>query len=311
MNIQQLQYIVAVDRYRQFSLAAEECCVTQPTLSMMVRKLEEELDVKIFDRIRQPVVPTVIGAQIIDQARIILKETARLEEIVKQYNGDISGELRVGIIPTIAPYLLPDIIMGVMENYPGIRLNVSEMITEKIISELRYGHLDAGIVATISEEPSLSEISLYREKFYVYISSDDKLSEKQYILPDEISPDSLWLLEEGHCFRSQIQKLCELSRNSSIGNRLQYRFGNIDTLVRMVDKNGGVTILPELALNGLSTEQKQHIRHFNIPEPVREVYLVTNREKVKSKLIVAFQNEILKVIPQTLKGSVKDTLVIK
>lgn len=298
MNIQQLQYIVAVERYRQFSLAAEECFVTQPTLSMMVRKLEEELNAKIFDRTRQPVVPTIIGKQIIDQARIILKETARLEEIVKQYNGDISGELKVGVIPTVAPYLLPDIIMGLMQRYPGIQLHVSEMITEKIISEIRYGHLDAGIVATLSEEPSLTEIPLYKEKFYAYVSSEDQLSEKKYILPDEIRPESLWLLEEGHCFRSQIQKLCELSKNSSLGNRLQYRFGNIGTLVRMVDKNGGVTILPEKALSGLSDLQKQHIRHFNHPEPFREIYLVTNREKVKSKLIVAFQNEILGLVPE-------------
>lgn len=301
MNIQQLQYIVAVDRHRQFSLAAEECFVTQPTLSMMVRKLEEELDVKIFDRTRQPVVPTVIGKQIIDQARVILKETARLEELVQQYNGNVAGELRVGIIPTISPYLLPEIIVGLMKNYPGIQLNVSEKITETIISELRYGLLDVGIVATISDEPSLIEIPLYKEKFYAYVSEQDKLSEKKYIYPDEISPDSLWLLEEGHCFRSQIQKLCELSKDSSTGARFQYKFGSIDTLIRMVEKNGGVTILPELAVNSLSDHQKLQIRHFIDPEPVREIYLVTNREKVKSKLIEAFRNEILTSVPEFVR----------
>lgn len=311
MNIQQLQYIVSVDRHRQFSLAAEECFVTQPTLSMMVRKLEEELDVKIFDRTRQPVVPTIVGKQIIDQARVILKETARLEELVQQYNGNVSGELRVGIIPTISPYLLPEIIVGLMKNYPGIQLNVSEKITETIISELRYGLLDVGIVATISDEPSLVEIPLYQEKFYAYVSASEKLSEKKFIYPDEISPDSLWLLEEGHCFRSQIQKLCELSKNSSIGNKFQYKFGSIDTLIRMVEKNGGVTILPELAVNSLSDIQKQQIRDFSDPSPVREVYLVTNREKVKSKLIEAFQKEILVAIPNAVKEkSDKDVLVL-
>lgn len=310
MNIQQLQYIVAVERYRQFSLAAEACYVTQPTLSMMIRKLEEELDVKIFDRTRQPVIPTIIGHQIINQARIILKETAHLEEIVKQYNGDISGELRVGVIPTVAPYILPEIIMGLMTRYPGIQLHVSEMITEKIISELRYGHIDAGIVATLSEEPSLTEILLYKEKFYAYVSSDDKLSAKKYILPEEILPESLWLLEEGHCFRSQIQKLCELSKNSKIGNRFQYRFGNIETLVRMVDKNGGITIIPQLALCTLSDQQQLNIRDFNSPEPVREVYLVTSREKVKSKLIVAFQDEILGAIPANIKEMGEDSVFV-
>jgi LysR family hydrogen peroxide-inducible transcriptional activator len=172
MNIQQLEYIVAVDNHRHFVQAAEHCNVTQPTLSMMIRKLEEELSVKIFDRTKQPIVPTSIGREIIDQAKTILREASRMNEIAKHFNGDLSGELRIGIIPTIAPYLLPHFVNPFIANYPDIKLHVSEMITERIITELKLGNLDVGIIASLSEESSLQEIPLYKERFYAYVSEN-------------------------------------------------------------------------------------------------------------------------------------------
>ncbi|WP_373514445.1 LysR family transcriptional regulator, partial [Persicitalea sp.] len=203
MNIQQLEYIVAVDRHRHFVQAAEHCHVTQPTLSMMIKKLEEELGVKIFDRNRQPVVPTDIGARVIAQAQVILQESARLAELTRQYNGLLAGELRVGIIPTIAPYLLPQFVHEFIEKYPTIQLQITEMITEKVLHELKRGTIDIGIIATISEESSFQTTPLYREKLYVYASEKVNLYGKKYILPDDIDPNELWLLEEGHCFRTQ------------------------------------------------------------------------------------------------------------
>lgn len=297
MNIQQLEYIVAVDNHRHFVQAAEHCNVTQPTLSMMIRKLEEELSVKIFDRTKQPIVPTGIGREIIDQAKTILREASRMNEIAKHFNGDLSGELHVGVIPTIAPYLLPHFVNPFISKYPDIKLHVSEMITERIITELKMGNLDVGIIASLSEESSLREIPMYKERFYAYVSEKTDLYAKQYILPTDIEPNELWLLEEGHCFRTQIQRLCELSRNSQFGSSFSYRSGSIETLIRMVERNGGITILPEMAVMELSEERQKHIRHFRFPEPAREVCLVVNREQMKARLIDALKQGITEHLP--------------
>lgn len=306
MNIQQLEYIVAVDNHRHFVHAAEHCNVTQPTLSMMIRKLEDELGIKIFDRTKQPIVPTGIGRQIIDQAKTILREAGRMNEIAKHFNGDLSGELRIGIIPTVAPYLLPHFVQPFIETHPNIRLHVSEMITERITNELKLGNLDVGIVASISDENSLQEIPLYKERFYAYVSERAGLYNKQYILPGDIEPNELWLLEEGHCFRTQIQRLCELSRNSQFGNSFNYRSGSIETLMRMVDRNGGITILPELAIVDLSEDKKRHIRQFKFPAPAREVCLVVNREQVKTRLIEALKTGIIEYVPQAVYGESRE-----
>ncbi|PWJ58328.1 LysR family hydrogen peroxide-inducible transcriptional activator [Dyadobacter jejuensis] len=299
MNIQQLEYIIAVDNHRHFVQAATHCHVTQPTLSMMIRKLEDELQVKIFDRTKQPIVPTGIGRKIIDQAKVILRESGQLHEIARFYNGDLSGELRIGVIPTIAPYLLPFFVQPFIQQYPEIKLHISEMITDRILAELKMGNLDVGIVATNPEDDALTEIPLYAERFYVYTSEDTALFNKQYILPSDIEPNQLWLLEEGHCFRTQIQRLCEISRNSSFGHSFNYRSGSIETLMRMVDRNGGLTILPELALHDLSEERRLKIRRFQSPEPQRQVSLVFNREQVKSRLIDALKMGIMDAIPQS------------
>ena len=300
MNIQQLEYIVAVDNHRHFVHAAQHCNVTQPTLSMMIRKLEEELSVKIFDRTKQPIVPTGIGREIIDQAKTILREASRMNEIAKHFNGDLSGELRIGIIPTIAPYLLPHFVNPFISNYPDIKLHVSEMITERIITELKLGNLDVGIIASLSEESSLQEIPLYKERFFAYVSEQTDLYAKEYILPADIEPNDLWLLEEGHCFRTQIQRLCELSRNSQFGSSFSYRSGSIETLIRMVERNGGITILPEMAVMELSEARKKHIRSFQFPEPAREVCLLVNREQMKTRLIDALKTGIKDFLPQEI-----------
>lgn len=310
MNIQQLEYIVAVDRYRHFVQAAQHCHITQPTLSMMIRKLEDELGVKIFDRARQPIVPTDIGVQVIAQAQTILLESQRLTELAHQYNGLMAGELRVGVIPTVAPYLLPRFIQHFMGRYPAIHLQVTEMITEKVLHELKQGTIDVGIIATATSEGTFHSLPLYREKLFVYASEQVNLYEKKYILPDDIDPNELWLLEEGHCFRTQIQKLCELSRAGATGLSFTYRAGNIETLIRMVERSGGLTIIPELAVHDLDTTRMAHVREFQAPSPAREIQLIYTREHVKTRLIDVFSEEIRRAIPAGMQVQKVDVQVL-
>lgn len=297
MNLQQLEYIVAVDTWRHFSTAAEKCHVTQPTLSMMIQKLEAELDIKIFDRTRQPVVTTAIGKKIIEQARVILNEADVLKKIVVEQKGEITGELRIGIIPTLAPYLLPLFLSTFLKKYPNLKLKISELTTSQIIQELESQRLDAGILATPLKVPSIKEVPLFYEQFVVYASQNEKLMKKKYLLADDIDVNRLWLLEEGHCLRSQVVNLCELKRKETLLHNLDYEAGSIETLKKMVDMNNGITILPELALRDLSRAQEKNVRHFKAPVPAREISIVTYRYFVKYNLIEALKKEILAKIP--------------
>ncbi len=304
MNLQQLEYIVAVDTLKHFSAAAAKCNVTQPTLSMMIQKLEEELDVKIFDRSKQPVQTTEIGQTVIDQARMILGEAGNLKKLVAQQKGTISGELRIGIIPTLAPYLLPLFLNQFLKKYPLLKLKISELTTDQIIERLNAQHLDAGILATPLKNPTLQELPLFYEQFVVYASQAEKMMKKKYLLAADIDVNRLWLLEEGHCLRSQVVNLCELKRKEALLQNLDYEAGSIETLRKMVDLNNGITILPELALRDLTKTQLKNIRYFKSPAPVREVSIVTYRYFVKYHLIEALKREILANIPKemTIQG---------
>jgi LysR family hydrogen peroxide-inducible transcriptional activator len=243
MTLVQLEYIVAVDTYRSFVGAAEKCFVTQPTLSMQVQKLEEMLKVKLFDRSKQPVVPTEIGAQIVAQARIILQESLKIKEIINSQQQEIIGELRIGIIPTVAPYLLPQVIAAMMEKYPELKLLIWEYTTEDIIHHIKTGVLDCGILATPLGDPAIDENPLYYESFVTYISKNSKLYKKKSIDADDLEDENIWLLNEGHCMRSQVLNICRSTKD----NRLQgltYNTGSVETLIRMVDRNDGATLIP-------------------------------------------------------------------
>src|SRR5688572_29826793 len=200
----QLEYIVAVDTWRHFAVAAEKCFVTQPTLSMQIQKVERALGILLFDRSKQPVIPTEAGIVVVAQAKVILREAGRIPEILSEMRGKVEGEMRLGIIPTIAPYLMPLFINKFLKKYPGIKLIIHELITEEIVDRLKKGQLDAGLLSTPLDEKSISEDPLFYEEFVVYISRDDKSFTKKYLLPKDIEVSRLWLLEEGHCFRSQI-----------------------------------------------------------------------------------------------------------
>ena len=300
MTLVQLEYIVAVDTWRHFATAAEHCFVTQPTLSMQIQKLEEALDLKIFDRSKHPVVPTPAGEVILQQARSVLLAREALMQVVQEQKGILAGELRVGIIPTLAPYLLPLFVPGFLAHHPHVKLIVQELMTDDLLEKLRQGKLDAGILVTPLQTDDILEHVLFYEELKVYMSKKHRAFGKEYVLPEDIDPNKLWLLEEGHCFRSQIMNLCELQKLSKLQNHFDYEAGSIETLRKMVELNEGITIIPEMATFDMTAKQLQLVRPFKRPFPMREVSLVVHRNQAKERLIQQLKKEILAALPEKL-----------
>jgi len=309
MTITQLEYIIALDTYRHFSIASKHCFVTQPTLSMQIQKLEEELGVKIFDRSKQPVVPTEIGEEILVQARAVVHEVKMMQQLVKDRQGMLQGELRVGIIPTLAPYLLPIFLQNFLNKFPDIKIKVKELTTEHIIDHLKSGKIDTGLLVTPLQDNSLVETPLFYEEMVAYVSKTNAAFKKNYVLADDINLDELWLLEEGHCFRSQVMNLCELQKQNKMHHHFEYESGSIETLRKMVEMNKGITILPEMATFDFSVRQQNMVRHFKTPAPVREVSLVTHRNYVKKKLVDVLRAEVLAALPQKIKANKKNNII--
>ncbi len=297
MTFTQLEYAIAVDTYRHFAKAAAASYVTQPTLSMQLHKLEEELGIRIFDRSKQPVIPTAVGTEVIAYARKIIEERNSLSDFLQLKKGVLAGELKVAIIPTLAPYLLPLFIPSFTKKYPLIKLIINEMTTDTIISRLREGRIDTGILVTPLHEAGIKETVLFYEEMVAYISPKNVAFKKTYVLPTDIDPNKLWLLEEGHCFRTQIANLCQLRKASAEGSHFDYEAGSLETLRRLVDLNDGITILPELAIRELSPKQKKLVRQFKKPTPMREVSIVTHRDHLKKRMIDALHREIINAIP--------------
>ncbi|WP_128544834.1 hydrogen peroxide-inducible genes activator [Larkinella soli] len=309
MTLSQLEYIVAVDTYRHFATAAEHCHVTQPTLSMQIQKLEDELGILIFDRSRQPVVPTETGRRILNQAREVLQMAQRIPEIVKESKEDFSGELRLGIIPTLAPYLLPYFIGEFMSRYPAITVHIQELMTEQILERLKTGLLDVGIVVTPLAENGIVEIPLFYEPFMLYAAGSHPLCRKPAISSADLKADGLWLLTEGHCFRNQVVNLCGTERKLNGAQPLHYETGSLETLIKLIDKQDGFTLLPYLATLDLDEGRKARTRPFEAPQPVREVSLVLHRSFLKRKLIDALKQEVLAHLPPDLTVRKKNAVV--
>lgn len=309
MTFTQLEYIVAIDTYRHFAEAAEKCFVTQPTLSMQVHKLETALGTKIFDRSKQPVLPTAAGIDIIEQARKILAERDNLQQLVDAKKGIVHGELRVGVIPTLAPYLLPLFIPAFTKSYPQIKLIINEVTTAQIITHLREGKIDAGILATPLMEKGIKEDVLFYEEMVAYVSRKNAAYKKRYVLPRDIDPNKLWLLEEGHCFRSQMLALCELRKAGGEGSNFEYEAGSVETLRRMVELNDGITILPELSTLDMAPAQQELLRVFKAPAPVREISIVTHRDFVKKRLVDILKKTVLASLPAKIVKNKKNGMV--
>lgn len=308
MTLVQLEYIVAVDTYRSFGIAAEKCFITQPTMSMQVQKLEESLGVILFDRSKQPVVPTEIGVHIIEQARIVLKESYQIKELISNRKGEIEGDLKIGIIPTMAPYLMPGVISAFIDKYPGVQLLIWEYTTEQIINELKNGLLDCGILSTPVNDKSLHETPLFYECFVAYLSKSNPLIAKKNLDPKDIEVGDLWLLNEGHCMRNQILNICKREKSNHV-KAFQYNTDSVETLKRMVDMNKGITLLPELSTADFSVKQLDRVRYFKSPEPSREISIVTHRNFLKKKLISILEQEVMMAIPKRMQSKKKKEIL--
>jgi LysR family transcriptional regulator, hydrogen peroxide-inducible genes activator len=309
ITLTQLEYIVAVDTYRHFGKAAESCFITQPTLSMQIKKLEEELEIIIFDRSRQPLIATDVGQRLIDQARVVLKEAEELSGIVKDHKNQVSGMLRIGIIPTLAPYLLPLFIGNYKKKYPNIFIKVVEQTTGKIVDLLHKDLIDVGILVTPLKEEKILEKPLFYEEMLIYINSENKLHQKKDITLKDIAVPEIWLLSDGHCFRDQVVNLCSFL--GTVDSQLPFHFeaGSLETLMNIVDREGGITLIPELAKIGMSEKRLSNVKSFSNIKPLREVSLVYSRHFAKHKLINLLYREIKEDLPEELQNEERGTVV--
>ncbi|PIF62334.1 MULTISPECIES: LysR substrate-binding domain-containing protein [unclassified Flavobacterium] len=295
MTITQLKYVLAVAEHKNFTLAAEKCFVTQPTLSMQIQKIEEELSIQIFDRTKKPIQLTDIGQKIVNQAKNIVNEADRIQDIVEQQKGFIGGEFRLGIIPTIMPTLLPMFLNNFIKKYPKVKLIIEELNTEEIITKLNNGHLDAAIAATPLMEEKIKEIVLYYEPFVAYIPESHHHFQKEEIEVSDLNLDEILLLQDGHCFRDGILNLCKnVSKNET--SRFQIESGSFETLIKLADEGLGTTLLPYLHTLDLKETDKLKLRHFKEPKPAREVSLIFPKSELKIQIIDALRNTIAGVV---------------
>lgn len=307
MNIQQLNYVISIDEQRHFKKAADACFVTPATLSIMLKKLEEELDVVIFDRSKHPVMPTEMGKIVIRNARNILSAVSKLQYEVKYLASDteVQGELRIGVIPTLAPYLLHHFLPGMTSRFPQVGIQLKELRTQQITEYLRKDLIDVGIIALQDETSEFKVRTLFKEKLLVFAPESENKLKTNYILSDDIDVTKLWLLEEEHCLRAQVMNLCSLKKRKSENERLKFEAGSIETLINLVEMTNGITVIPELAVLDFTMERKAGLKHFADPEPSREIGMITYRHFVKEKLLDILENEIISAIKPILKENSK------
>jgi LysR family hydrogen peroxide-inducible transcriptional activator len=301
-SLNQLEYIVAVDKYRHFGKAADHCHVTQPTLSMQIQKVEEEIGYPLFDRLKKPIVPTAKGQKFISQAKVLLFEHHKLMDLSKHQGAERSGDLRLGVIPTIAPYLIPLFIAKFSKDYPKIHLTIDELKTETILSMLKEDRLDAAILATPLHEAGLKERPIYYEPFSLYVNKKHPLNARKKIKEDDLSGADMWLLADGHCVRNQVVKFCALKNDEGVFPNIEFEGGNLDTLRNLIRKSQGYTLVPRLFVETLSeSERRDFIREFEKPVPTREVSLVYRRDQWKSDVLKALEESIRAQLPEDLR----------
>ena len=296
MTLQQMEYIVALNKYRHFVLAAESCGITQPTLSAMIQKLEEELDVKIFDRSNKSVTPTQIGMKVIHQAQTVINEIQRVKEVIADETGTMKGTLKIGIVPTVAPYIVPEFIYQFGKNFPDVNLYIDEMKSRVVMEEVKLGNIDAAIAISGQDDSSLLEIPLYKEDFVLYFSEhcSKDLGE---ISPDILSDEHMWILKEGHCLKDAAFSFC---KSRAIGHHI-YEAGSIDTLIKIVDKNGGYTIIPELHKNFLTPKQLNQIRPIQgVTATTRSISMYIKNDYIRERMLNAIGDTIKLIIPKKM-----------
>jgi LysR family transcriptional regulator, hydrogen peroxide-inducible genes activator len=309
VTLTQLEYIVAVDTYRHFGKAAEHCFITQPTLSMQIKKLEEDLEIIIFDRSKQPLIPTDVGARIIEQSRVVLKQSEEITNIVKDHKNQVSGMLRIGIIPTLAPYLLPIFIGNYKKKYPNIFIKVVEATTENIVELLNKDLIDVGILVTPLHEEKIIEKPIFYEEMLIYANKTHKIHSQKEITVADIATPEIWLLSDGHCFRDQVINLCSYVGTTDSPLPFHFEAGSLETLMNIVDREGGITLIPELSKDTMSERKARNIKSFSNLTPLREVSLVYSRHFAKHKLINLLWREIKDAIPEELQNDDRGTIV--
>ncbi len=311
MTLTQLSYIVAVDKFKNFGHAADSCKITQPTLSMQIQKLEDELGILLFDRSRQPITTTKMGQTLIAQARVILNESQKFSDLVQEDKGEVKGEVTLGVIPTLAPYLLPLFIKKFSEKHPALEINIEELQTHQILERLKNNSLDIAILVTPIDDDKLISTPLFYEPFLVYTSEKNSLYTKSKVLQSELSANDMWMLTEGHCFRDQTLAVCKSKKKSADERKnIKFESGSLETLRRMVDQENGFTLIPQLATLEIANMKK--IKEFANPIPTREVSLIHSaffkREALKKSLIEVIQKSLPKEIShlQTKNSQVID-----
>ncbi len=295
MTITQLEYVLAVAKYRNFTKAAKHSFVTQPTLSMQIQKLEDELDIKIFNRKKKPIALTEIGKKIVEQAKTIVDESQRMNDIVDQQKGFIGGEFRLGIIPTVIPTLLPMFLKVFINKYPKVNLIINELATEEIINQLSNGSIDVGIAATPLENEAIKERPLYYEPFVGFIPEDHRLFNNKKLAASDLEIDEILLLEDGHCFKDNIINLCNPAKHMT-QKHFELESGNFATLIKLTKEGFGMTLLPYLDSIDLPDNDYKYLRDFESPVPAREVSLVYHKSQLKIQMVEALKNCIDSVV---------------
>ena len=295
MTITQLKYVLAVAEYKNFTTASENCFVTQPTLSMQIQKLEDELNVIIFNRKKKPIQLTAIGEKIIEQAKIIVDESNRINDIVDQQKGFIGGEFKLGIIPTIIPTLLPFFLKTFIKKYPKVNLIIEELTTDEIVKKLVEGHLDAGIVATPLENEAIKERVLYYEPFVGFVNDDHRLFAENKLSTGDLDINDILLLEDGHCFKDNIINICGAIKQDT-PRHFKLESGSFNTLMKLSKEGLGMTLLPYLQTLDINENDKKYLREFNTPVPSREISIIYHKSQLKIQLLEALKSTIDSII---------------
>lgn len=306
----QLEYIIAVDKLKHFGRAADSCNVSQPSLSAQIQKVEEELSVTIFDRSKKPIVTTDLGLKVVEQAKKVLLEHHRLMNLQLNTN-KIQGKFHLAVIPTLSSYIVPLFIESFSKKFPDVELMISENKTSEILELLHEDKIDAGLLVTPIEDESIQEKPLFLEPFYVFAADHHPFLNKTSITESDLEGKTLWLLNEGHCFRNQVIEICGFKNKNQVLNNVTFESGNLETLKNLIRQGQGYTLLPYLATFNLSKEEKlKNLKVFKKPIPSRQVSLIYTRKFNKEKIIEALASEVLSNLPEELKKIKKNTVEI-